>query len=233
MTNSQRDDGKYRDDHETRAGYNRFNLTSLLQKCTRRSPHDDEDREVMMWAAWELCRSDFAWNYWDRVEKIAIEDLRLEIDEADTLLVLNRLKQLANQKFDPDEGFGLACAMRAASLLYEASASHELLTIKDVWNNTTEEYEDIREIQEAFPVPPTQANFGKRGQQVLDMHTYKGKQFGRSYDHYLASASRTASMTDLEREYRHCLMEMTSTDFSDEQIETATTPVSEQEDPWE
>jgi hypothetical protein len=65
------------------------------------------------------------------------------------------------------------------------------------------------------------------------MHTYKGKQFGRSYDHYLASASRTASMTDLERTYRRRQMEMTSYGFDDEQIETATTPVSEQDDPWE
>jgi len=233
MSNSERDDGKYRDDHETRAGYNRFNLTSLLQKCARRSPHDDEDREVMMWCSWELARSGFAWNYWDRVQKIAIEDLRLDVDEANILLVLDRLEELANEKFEPDEGFGLACAMRGASLLYEATSSHELLTIKDVWSTAVEEREDIREIQAAFPVPSPNADFGKRGQQVLDMHTYKGKQFGRSYDHYLASASRTESMTDLEREYRRRQMELTSYDFDEEQIEAATTPVSEQDDPWE
>ena len=124
-----RDDGKRLDkqNYETKAGYNKFDLLSLLQKCTRRSPHNEEDREVMMWASWELCRSSYYSEYWARIDKIAIEDALLGIEESHLLLVLERLRELATEQFDPSEGFGLACAMRASSLLYEATASHELL----------------------------------------------------------------------------------------------------------
>jgi len=233
MSSQTRDDGRRKDDNETYGGYNRYDLSSLLNKCARRSPHSEQDREVMMWAAWELCRSGFAWNFWDRCEKIALEDLRLESEEADILLVLDRLNELANQKFEPDEGFGLAAAMRAASLLYEVPASHELLTIKRVWSNAAEEGEDVKEIQESFPVPPAHQDFGRRGYQVLDMHTYKGKQYGRDFEHYCVTASRTTSMTDLEQRYRRRLMNQMSTDFEEGQVEPATTPVSEQDDPWD
>lgn len=230
-----RDDGKRLDkqNYETKAGYNKFDLLSLIQKCTRRSPHNEEDREVMMWAAWELCRSSYHSEYWARIDKIAIEDALLRIEESHLLLVLERLRELATEQFDPSEGFGLACAMRASSLLYEATASHELLTIKRVWSNAAEEGTDLEEIQEAFPVPPAHADFGKRAYPTLDMHTYKGKVNDRNFAHYLVSASRTEAMTPAEQEAREELMEQLSYEFTDDQIDVATTPISDQDDPWD
>jgi len=232
MSNDKRDDGKYRDKHETRSGYNRYDVSSLLVKLARRGPHSEQDREKILWCGYELCRSGFHNVFWDRIHKIAIEDCRLEVSEADLLLVLERLEQMATERFDPTEGFGLACAMRAASLVYEATPSHELLTIKNVWKNTAEREDDIRAIQQEFPVPTEQENWGEMGHAVLDFHS-RGKSWGRNQAHYLTYSSRTYEMTDLEREYRRKHMEQVSHDFDDEQIEVATTPVADQDDQWD
>ena len=228
----QRDDGKYRNDTETCAGYNRYDVTSLMVKLARRGPHSEKDREKMLWCAYELCRSGFHPVFWDRVHKVAIEDCRLGIDEADLLLVLDRLEEMATTKFDPTEGFGLACAMRAASLLYEATPSHELLTVKGVWEHIAEAGDEIKEIQQELPVPTEQENWGEMGSTVLDFHT-RGKSWGRNQAHYLTFSSRTYTMTDLEQEYRRRHMELTSYDFDEEQIEVALTPVAEQDEPWD
>ena len=232
MSDNKRDDGKYRDDAETCAGYNRYDVTSLMVKLARRGPHSEEDREKMLWCAWELSRSGFHYIVFDRCHKLALEDCRLAIDEANLLLVLERLEHLATEKFDPTEGFGLACAMRAASLLYEATPSHELLTIKGVWENIAESEDEINTIQQKFPVPTEQEQWGEMGFQVLDLHT-KAKSWGRNGAHYAIYSSRTLSMTDLEQEYQRKHMEQSSYDFDDEQIDVATTPVSEQEDAWD
>lgn len=232
MSNDKRDDGKYRDDTETCSGYNRYDVTSLMVKLARRGPTSEDDREKMLWCAYELCRSGFHPIFFDRCHKVALEDCRLSMGEADLLLVLERLEHLATEKFDPTEGFGLACAMRAASLLYEATPSHELFTITGVWDHIAEEEDEIKTIQQKLPVPTDQEQWGEMGHQVLDMHT-KAKSWGRNWAHYTTYAARTLSMTDLEQEYRERNMEQASYEFDDEQIEVATTPVSEQDDPWD
>lgn len=232
MSDNKRDDGRYKDSTETRSGYNRYDVTSLMVKLTRRGPASKEDREKMLWCGYELCRSGFHEIFFDRCHKLALEDCRLSIDEADLLLVLERLEHMATERFDPTEGFGLACAMRAASLLYEATPSHELLTIKGVWENITESEDDINAIQQKLPVPTEQEQWGEMGFQVLDLHT-KAKSWGRNGAHYAIYSSRTLSMTDLEREYQRKHMEQSSYDFDDKQIDLATTPVSEQEDTWD
>lgn len=231
MSNDKRDDGKYKDSTETKSGYNRYDVTSLMVKLARRGPTSEEDREKMLWSSYELCRSGFHDIFWDRCHKLAIEDCRLGPEEADLLLVLERLEEMATERFNPTEGFGLACAMRAASLLYEATPSHELLTIKNVWENIAESGDDITEIQEEFPVPTEQENWGEMGHTVLDFHT-RAKSWNRNQAHYLTYSSRTHEMTELEREYRRRHMEQVSYDFDDEQIEVATKPVSEQDDQW-
>ena len=227
-----RDDGRYKDSTETCAGYNRYDVTSLMVKLARRGPTSEEDREKIQWVSWELCRSGFHGIFWDRVHKLAIEDTRLAPEEADLLLVLERLEEMATERFDPTEGFGLACAMRAASLLYEATPSHELLTIKGVWENIAESEDDINTIQQKLPVPTEQEQWGDMNHQVLDMHT-KAKSWGRNGAHYAIYSSRTLSMTDLEQKYQRKHMEQSSYDFDDEQIDVATTPVSEQDDAWD
>ncbi|RLM76884.1 hypothetical protein D3D02_19940, partial [Halobellus sp. Atlit-38R] len=65
------DFGEEKEPNETDGGYSRYVVSSLLQKAVRRS-----DEEVAAWAAWELARSGYAWNLWDRLNLYIVEDLR-------------------------------------------------------------------------------------------------------------------------------------------------------------
>ncbi len=56
-------------ENETKSGVNRYTVSSLLQKAVRRS-----DEETAAWAAWELVRSGYAWNFWDRINLYVVED---------------------------------------------------------------------------------------------------------------------------------------------------------------
>ena len=74
--------------NETDGGYNRYAVSSLLQKAVRRS-----DEEVAAWAAWELARSGYAWNLWDRLNLYVVEDLRAGHQVA---LTIERYEELAH-----------------------------------------------------------------------------------------------------------------------------------------
>jgi hypothetical protein len=223
-----RDDGRPLDQHETCGGYNRFDIASLFQKAVRRS-----DKEKACFAAYELCRSGYGWNYWDRAQTVIVEDLLLPVDEAHVPAAVYNLMQLAKNKWSMDEGMGIAAAMKCAAILAQATSSHEVLPMKGYWNRVAEEEDSIDDIQRKFPVPPASQNFGSLGCQILDMHTYTGKRNNRNHAHYMVTASRTSSMSDLERKYKRLHMEQKSFDFTNEQVDVATTPTSEQEDPWD
>ena len=228
MSDNKRDDGKYRNDDEVRSGHNKYDVLSVLQKSIRRG-----DREKAMWAAWSLTRSGMAGLYWHRIKVIMLEDCLLPPEEAHVIQTVQTLNELATGKWDSDEGMGVAAAMRCASILAMCTGSYETLLMKSYWSNVAEEGDDIKEIQKQFPIPPEHENLGKVGRICHDMHTYKGKKRGENYASFLISASRTDTMTDLGRDYRRQLMEMLSYKFTDEQIEAATTPVTEQEDAWD
>ena len=203
-------------------------MSSLFQKAVRRS-----DKEKACFAAYELTRSGYGWNYWDRAQTVIVEDLLLPVEEAHVPAAIYNLMQLAKNKWSPDEGMGIAAAMKSAAILANATSSHEVLPMKGYWNRVAEEGDSIDDIQRKFPVPPASQNFGSLGYQILDMHTYTGKRNNRNHAHYMVTASRTSSMSDLERKYKRLHMEQKSFDFTDDQIDVATTPTSEQEDAWD
>jgi len=62
------DFGEAKEPNETDGGYSRYVVSSLLQKAVRRS-----DEEIAAWAAWELARSGYAWNLWDRLNLYVVE----------------------------------------------------------------------------------------------------------------------------------------------------------------
>lgn len=225
-----KDDGTDLSKDETCGGFNRYDVSSLLQKAVRRS-----DRERAMWAAWELCRSGYAWNFWDRAEIMLLEDLRLPPGEAHLLDAVERLRELAHEKWSPHEGMGLTAAMRAASLLAEAESGRELFGLKGRWEAAAPDRMDAlnrgEEPDRDFPVDAD--GFGDLGYQVLDMHTYDGKVAGRNTAHFLVTSSRTSELSDLEREYKRRRMADEPYEFTDEQLRAALTPTAEQDDPWD
>ena len=68
---TENDFGEPKQADETDGGYSRYTVSSLLQKAVRRS-----DEEVAAWAAWELQRSGYGWNLWNRLNLYVVEDLR-------------------------------------------------------------------------------------------------------------------------------------------------------------
>lgn len=230
-----RDDGQELDKYETCGGFNRYEVSSLFQKAVRRS-----DRELAMWGAYEMCRSGYGWNYWDRVQTIMIEDLRLGLEDANIPAAIYNLMQLSKNKWSMDEGMGVATAMRAASLLAEAESSHESLLIKNYWNDLAEERLEMIEDGEEPPAdkdfPVDRDEFGDLGYQVLDMHTYTGKKYNRNFAHFLIESSRTSEMSDLEKKYKEKKMRNQLEeryDFSDDQIANAIEPTGRGDEQWE
>ena len=232
MSNDTNDLGKPLDSNMTKAGYSRYTVASLLQKAVRRG-----DRERASFAAFELCRSGYSWNFWDRAQTILLEDLRLSVDEAQLLPAIERLRQLATKKWEPDEGMGIACAMRGASLLAEADSARELLPMKNWWleiaDDRMESLQCGEEPEHDFPVHPESKDLGELGYIVNDTHTATGSRAGRNMAHYLIESSRTTDQSELGQQYQRLIMEHEiSYDLSDEQIEHGTTPVPDDE-PWE
>jgi len=232
MSNDTNDLGKPLDSNKTKGGYSRYTMASLLQKSARRG-----DRERAMFAAFELCRSGYSWNFWDRAQTVLLEDLRLGVTDADLLPAIERLRQLATKKWEPDEGMGIACAMRAASLLAEAESARELLPMKNWWLEIADDrIQSLRRGEQPehdFPVQPESKDLGELGYVVNDTHTAAGSRAGRNMAHYLIESSRTTDQSDLGQQYQRLIMEHEiSYDLTDEQIDHGTTPVSEDE-PWE
>jgi len=69
------------------------------------------DEEIAAWAAWELARSGYAWNLWDRLNLYVVEDLRAGSDVA---LTIERYEELATERWEPAEWKGRLCAIHAA-----------------------------------------------------------------------------------------------------------------------
>src|SRR6056297_527700 len=88
--NTDNDFGEEKAANETDGGYSRYAVSSLLQKAVRRS-----DEETAAWAAWELARSGYAWNLWDRLHLYVVEDLRAGDDVA---LLIERYETLATER---------------------------------------------------------------------------------------------------------------------------------------
>lgn len=221
------DDGKPLGSHLTKGRFNQYEIRSLAMKSVRRS-----DREKAMFSIYELTLS--GWDPWPLLEQIMLEDCRLSVEEAYIPAAIHRLKELAHDRWNLHEGMGLAAAMRAASILAEADSSHELLFIKNHWNDVTKErltaLKNGEEPEMDFPVEPDLSDVEYV---VLDTHTYSGSAKGRDFDHYLYEAARTTEMTELGKYARRKRMEYRQDeyDFTEEQYEHACTPV-EEDDPW-
>ncbi|WP_248895337.1 hypothetical protein [Haloplanus halobius] len=232
MSNDTNDLGKPLDNNMTKGGFSRYTMASLLQKAVRRG-----DREKACFAAFELCRSGYSWNFWDRAQTVLLEDCRVSITDADLLPAIERLRQLATKKWDPEEGMGIACAMRAASLLAEAESARELLPMKNWWleiaGDRMESLQRGEQPEHDFPVQPESKDLGELGYVVNDTHTAAGSRAGRNLAHYLIESSRTTDQSELGQQYQRLIMEHEiSYDLTDEQIEHGTTPVPDDK-PWE
>src|SRR6056297_1164905 len=134
------DFGEEKAAHETDGGYSRYAVSSLLQKAVRRS-----DEETAAWAAWELARSGYAWNLWDRLHLYVVEDLRAGQQVA---LLVERYESLATDRWEPDSWKGRLCAIHAALTCARATASREAANADEFFRNAATACAEARETGE-------------------------------------------------------------------------------------
>ncbi len=106
--------------HQTKGGYNRHILSSLMQKSVRRN-----QPKIAEWVAYEMCRSGYSDNVWKRLNLYILEDLAAGVEATKELRVLERI---ADRSDDRDV---ILCAMRAARIAAEARPSREATYLND------------------------------------------------------------------------------------------------------
>ncbi|PSQ06270.1 hypothetical protein BRC97_06640 [Halobacteriales archaeon QS_6_71_20] len=212
---------------ETDGGYNRYAVSSLLQKAVRRS-----DEEVAAWAAWELARSGFAWNLWDRLNLYVVEDLRAGQDVA---LLVERYERLATERWEPAEWRGRICAVQAALACARATASREAPNADEFFRNAADARAAARERGEepAVDFPVGEFEPGGEYDVAFDEHTGEGSRLGRGTEFFKTRGARVGpeGEDDLSARWQRLNMALHDVDFSEEQIAHAVEPV-DPDDRW-
>ncbi len=221
------DFGEERGDNETRSGANRYDVSSLLQKAVRRS-----DEEVAAWAAWELVRSGFAWNFWDRINLYVVEDLRAGHEVA---LLIARYEELARERWSESSWEGRLCAVHAALAAARAPSSREASHADDYFGELSAERaaarEDGREPRYDHPVDELEP--GGRYDVAFDQHTYEGKALGRDGRFFRTHGARVGpeGEPELSRQWRLQSMRLEDRQYTEEELARAVEPV-DPDDRW-
>lgn len=222
------DFGEERAEGETTGGYDRFTLSSLLQKAVRRS-----DEEVAAWCAWELARSGFGWNLWDRLNTFVVEDLAA----GPVATQVARYEELA-EDWGEDSHRGQLCAVQAALACARARSTREASALVGGFGDVAEarveaHVRDDPETGPSFPVEPEELEVGERYDAALDGHTGPGTAADRGVRFFRSHGARVGpeGETDLGARYARLRMSLDDREFDEEAVERALEPV-DPDDRW-
>ncbi|SEO88672.1 hypothetical protein SAMN04487948_106183 [Halogranum amylolyticum] len=210
------DFGEEKGGDETDGGYSRYVVSSLLQKAVRRS-----DEEVAAWAAWELARSGFGWNLWDRLNLYVVEDLRAGQDVA---LHIRRYEELA-EEWEMDSWRGRLCGIQAALAAARATSSREASNADEYFRKVAERradaYERGEEPTHDFPVGDL--TIDGEFDAIFDGHTGEGKRRGRGTEFFKTRGARVGpeGEGELSARWQRLAMVLDETDYTEEQIRHA------------
>jgi hypothetical protein len=222
------DFGDEKDPNETDGGFSRYVVSSLLQKAVRRS-----DEEIAAWAAWELARSGFGWNLWERLNLYVVEDLRAGQDVATQVA---RYEELATERWDADEWRGRLCAVHAALACARAQSSREAANADEYFGAVAERRAEAHERGEEsgheFPVGDLDPE--GRFDAVFDGHTGEGSRRNRGTAFFKTHGARVGpeGEGELSARWQRLAMVLSSTEFDEEDIERALEP-TDADDPWD
>ncbi len=222
------DFGDPKDANETDGGYGRYAVSSLLQKAVRRS-----DEVVAAWAAWELARSGYAWNLWDRLTLYVVEDLRAGSDVA---LTVERYEELATERWEPDEWRGRLCAVHAALAAARARSTRESANADAYFGAVADHRADARErgVEPDHDFPAGDLESGGEFDAALDGHTGEGARLDRGTRFFKTRGARVGPEGEDETSARRQRLAMELDDdvaYSSAELDHATTPVNP-DDPW-
>ena len=222
------DFGEEKEPNETDGGYSRYVVSSLLQKAVRRS-----DEEVAAWAAWELARSGYAWNLWDRLNLYVVEDLRAGDEVA---LLIERYEELATERWEPDAWKGRLCAVHAALAAARARSTREASNADAYFSAVAEVRAEARERGEEpahdFPV----GDLEPEGEfdAVFDGHTGEGSKRGRGTRFFKTHGARVGPEGEDDQSARWQRLAMIldeGTEYDVDELDRAVEPV-DPDDPW-
>ncbi len=222
------DFGARKEPDETDGGYNRYAVSSLLQKAVRRS-----DEEVAAWAAWELARSGYAWNLWDRLNLYVVEDLRAGHEVA---LTIERYEELATDRWEPDEWKGRVCAIHAALAAARAPSTRESSNADEYFRTVA----DLRADAEARDATPSHdvpvGDLDPEGpfDVVFDQHTGEGAKRDRGTKFFKTRGARVGPEGEDEQSARWQRLSMIlddEVDYTEEELEQAVAAV-DPDSPW-
>jgi hypothetical protein len=222
------DFGEEKEANETDGGYSRYVVSSLLQKAVRRS-----DEEVAAWAAWELARSGYAWNLWDRLNLYVVEDLRAGDEVA---LLIERYEELATERWEPDAWKGRLCAVHAALAAARARSTREASNADAYFSAVAEIRAEARERCETpahdFPVGDLEPE--GRFDAVFDGHTGEGSKRGRGTRFFKTHGARVGPEGEDEQSARWQRLAMLldeDVEYDADELDRAVEPV-DPDDPW-
>ncbi len=219
------DFGNPKEANETDGGYNRYTVSSLLQKAVRRS-----DEEVAAWAAWELARSGYAWNLWDRLNLYVVEDLRAGHDVA---LTIERYETLATDRWDEAGWKGRLCAIHAALAAARAPSTREAANADEYFRKVADVRADASEMGEAPAVefPAGDLEPGGKFDAIFDGHTGEGSRLGRGKRFFKTRGARVGpeGEDDQSARWQRLSMVLDGIDFSETEISHALDPVDPDE----
>ncbi|MFD1641710.1 hypothetical protein [Halohasta litorea] len=213
--------------NETDGGYNRYAVSSLLQKAVRRS-----DEEVAAWAAWELARSGYAWNLWDRLNLYVVEDLQAGHEVA---LTIQRYEELATERWDEAGWKGRLCAIHAALAAARAPSTREASNADEYFRKVADVRAEAKENNEDPTVnfPAGDLEPGEQYDAIFDGHTGEGSRLGRGKRFFKTRGARVGpeGEDDQSARWQRLSMVLDEIDFSEEEISHAIEAV-DADDRW-
>ena len=219
-TRGTNDFGEEKDGDETDGGFSRYAVSSLLQKAVRRS-----DEEVAAWAAWELARSGFGWNLWDRLNTFVVEDLRAGGDVASAVA---RYEELADE-WGESSHRGLLCAVQAALSCARAVSSREASNAVNYFGAVRERRAEAAERGEepAHDFPVGDLEPGGTYDVAFDGHTAAGSKRGRGSKFFRVHGARVGpeGEPELSARWQRLRMLLDDNDYDEAELDHATTPV--------
>jgi hypothetical protein len=213
---------------ETDGGFDRYELVSLLQKAIRRG-----DEEVAAWSAWELARSGFGWNLWDRLNTFVVEDLQADARAGP---LVGRYEELA-ERWGEDSRRGQMAAVQAALVVARARSAREGVNAVNGFHAVAEEraaaLAEGEEPTRTFPVTPEDLAADGRYDVALDGHTAEGARLGRGSPFFRVHGARVGPTgeTDVSERWKRLYMALDEYDYDDEQVDHALSAV-DPADPW-
>ena len=222
------DFGEEKEANETDGGYSRYVVSSLLQKAVRRS-----DEEVAAWAAWELARSGYAWNLWDRLNLYVVEDLRAGDEVA---LTIERYEELATERWEPDAWKGRLCAVHAALAAARARSTREASNADAYFGAVADIRAEARERGEepAHDFPVGDLDPDGEFDAVFDGHTGEGSKRGRGTRFFKTHGGRVGPEGEDEQSARWQRLAMLldeEIEYDEAELDRAVEPV-DADDPW-